>query len=343
MEADLLNELQLLCKDVYEASQTGEITSPTLLRKYVTHFTQILRNSGTGQTIADLVADWLEQGQGKFYSKQMYAELGLSTRADKKAADMALRRMAEKNIVQPCGETRGCWRPVAVVVEEIDWESAETTDIIPLIFPLDLHEHWTLYPTNVVVVAGEKNSGKTSLMLNLIYLNALTIGMPMVYFSSEMAAQELKVRVKAYPSREPFRQTTFKPLDYDSVVDVIEPDAINIIDFLEVEDEFWLVGKKIRKMWEKLQKGIVIVAVQKDPDSKLGRGKAFSTEKARVYLTMTKRQNLCLEEIKNYKGDKKPDGMVIPYQFGINALIEKRLLPQPKLKPNMRVLPRKEV
>lgn len=330
MEPELLNELQMLCKDMYEASLTNEIASHTLLQKYVAHLNSILRKNGTGQSVADLVKEWVEVGQGKFYSSHMFAELGLTTRADKKAADMALRRIAKRGIVVECGEQRGCWRTVTNGITELDWEQADIEDVIPLKWPLGLEQYFTLYPTNVIVCAGEKNAGKTSFMLNLAYLNAES-KLPIVYFSSEMAAQELKVRLSLFPSQEPFKRVKFFPLEYHSLTDVIQPDAINIVDFMEVDEEFWLVGKKIRQMWERLTTGIILVAVQKDPDAKLGRGKAFSTEKARVYITMTKKQVMTLVEVKNYKGAKKPDGLVISYQFEKNALLTRKTIQQPAL------------
>ena len=148
-----------------------------------------------------------------------------------------------------------------------------------------------------------------------------------------MAAQELAVRINMFPSKEPFTKVDFMPLDYEAITDMIEPDAINIIDYLEVEDDFWKVASRIRKIWQKLNKGIVILALQKDPDSKYGRGKMFSSEKARVYVTMTKRQNMTLEEIKNYKGKKKPDGTIIPYLF-VDGIIERRVQVKPSTSPS---------
>jgi len=323
MSSDIQDELRMVIRNLYEASEVADL-NPVALQKHVTSLNQTFRLLHGGQTIAGLVQEWVEGGQGRFFINQMFTELGLASRADKKAADMALRRLAKKGLVTECGEQRGCWRPIVNGLSELEWEEADTNDTIPIKWPLGLEEYFTIYPTNVVVVAGEKNAGKTSFMLNLVYLNALSLDMPIRYYSSEMAKQELSVRLKLFPSLDPFKQAKFYPLNIDSVVDVIEEDAVNIIDFLEIEDEFWLVGKKIRKMWEKLGRGIVIVAVQKDEGSKLGRGKAFSTEKARVYLTMTKKQNMTLAEIKNYVGEKKPDGTIISYVFNKHALLERR-------------------
>lgn len=332
MESEVLKDLHQFCKDIGEAGETGKIESHTVLQKYVSRLNSIFRLSGSGQTIADLVKEYVEAGPGKFLATQMYAELGMTTRQDKKAADQSLRRLSEKNLVTECGEQRGCWRPVQNTLERINWREADPDDIIPMKWPLGIEQHFTLYPTNVIILAGEKNSGKTAYCLNTAYMN-VNLPYPINYFSSEMAAQELAVRIRMFPNQDVFDRINFYPLNVEAVVDVIDPDAINIVDFLEVEDEFWKIARRIRQMWQKLRKGIVLVAIQKDADARYGRGKAFSAEKARVYITMTKRLNMTLEEIKNFKGDVKPDGKVIPYMFGPNGSILPKPPPPPKPKP----------
>ena len=314
-----MDELTKLIHEMGQAVDSG-VVSHTQLHKFTTRLNAIYRQTGSGQALAEMVREWVETGNGKFYTNQLCAELGLVARQDKKAADMALRRMAEQGVIKPCSDQRGCWRPITNIREKINWREADPTDIIDLKWPLKLEQHFTLYPTNIVICAGEKNSGKTAFVLNTAYMNH-DIDLPITYFSSEMAAQELAVRIGYFKKKERFDNVSFYPLDVDSMVDVIEPDSINIVDFLEIEDEFWKVARRIRQVWQKLRRGIAIICIQKDPDARYGRGKAFSTEKARVYLTMTKKQNMTLEEVKNYKGDKKPDGLVIPYQFGEDGML----------------------
>ena len=70
-------------------------------------------------------------------------------------------------------------------------------------------------------------------------------------------------------------------------IDVIEPDSINMIDYFEISDKFYLIGGEIKKIYEKLKTGIAIIALQKDPNASDGRGGMFSREKARLYITIT--------------------------------------------------------
>jgi hypothetical protein len=67
---------------------------------------------------------------------------------------------------------------------------------------------------------------------------------------------------------------------------VIKPNDINIIDFLEIHDDFWKIGGMIKGIYDKLDNGIAVIAIQKDPIKEHGVGATRSLEKARLYLTM---------------------------------------------------------
>jgi len=108
------------------------------------------------------------------------------------------------------------------------------------------------------------------------------------YLSSEMGETEFVERI-----------SDFQDIPYDdwAAIDVKEvshgfqdyilPNDITIIDYLEINDSFYLIGEEIRMIYDKLDKGIAIIGIQKDPKSDLGRGGTFSLEKARLYVTLT--------------------------------------------------------
>ena len=81
---------------------------------------------------------------------------------------------------------------------------------------------------------------------------------------------------------EPFERS----YDFDAV---IEPDAINIIDFLELggdESEYFKGVSLIRKIYDKLGKGIAIIACQKNKDAELPKGGSGLLEKARMAVSL---------------------------------------------------------
>jgi hypothetical protein len=141
-----------------------------------------------------------------------------------------------------------------------------------------------LFPKNIIVCAGSQNAGKTTFALNLAYLNRDKFKTR--YFSSEMGAEELKKRLELFECDQ---------CDWDKVqfferstkfADVIEPNALNIIDYLEISSEFWLVAEEMRLIYEKLNNGLAVICLQKTAGKNAGRGGDFGLEKPRLYLNL---------------------------------------------------------
>ncbi len=59
-----------------------------------------------------------------------------------------------------------------------------------------------------------------------------------------------------------------------------------MIDFLEVHENFYEIGKPIKQIWEKLKNGVAMIAIQMKGGGTIARGGEFTKEKARLYLAM---------------------------------------------------------
>jgi hypothetical protein len=68
--------------------------------------------------------------------------------------------------------------------------------------------------------------------------------------------------------------------------DVIRPDCVNVVDYLEMTTELYLINTHLTAISHKLGSGLAIVAVQKKQDAKYGRGQEFGLEKPKLYLSM---------------------------------------------------------
>ncbi len=99
-------------------------------------------------------------------------------------------------------------------------------------YPFGIEKLFNTYPGNLIVVAGASDAGKTAFLLNFVRLNMDKY--PIYYQSSEMGAEELANRLEQFDL--PLGSWTFtaeeRSRDY---ADVIRPDCINIIDYLEFE------------------------------------------------------------------------------------------------------------
>ena len=235
---------------------------------------------------AEEVRDYITTTDGYITTTDCHKQLQATTTDHKKAINMALLRMKESGIIEKYGEKSGTYKKVEQLEENIiDLSSADTTSL-PIKLPLGIHELVKIMPKNIIIVAGESNSGKSAFLLNTAAKNM--IDHKVFYFSSEMGGAELKERLQNFNERMPFKtweHCTFieRANDFDMA---IRPNDINIIDFLEIHDEFYKIGGFIKKIFDKLDKGIALIAIQKNKGRDEGLGGARSIEKARLYLSM---------------------------------------------------------
>ncbi len=271
--------------------------------------------------LAETIREWVLSDNRTFNGQQTDNELSLRTPSDKDYRGKVLRRMVKDGLIEPVGDKRGYFRKIEKKSDKVEWMDANTTPT-KINLPLGISDLVNLYPGNLIVIAGESNAGKTAFLLNVVRLN-MNQGRKIMYATSEMDATELKVRLLL------FEEEMGIPLeDWNSGFDVyertqdfhdiIEPDAINIIDFFEISDSFYQIAGKLTKIWEKLKSGIVLVAIQKDPRSSLGRGGTFAMEKSRLYLNIMKNypagQIAYIAKGKNDKeGEGSSDGLEIGY------------------------------
>jgi len=163
----------------------------------------------------------------------------------------------------------------------------------------------------VMVIAGSKDSGKTAYLLNVVRLNMNHF--PINYFSSEMGRIEFRKRLEKFGL--PIEAWKFKPKERSgNFADVIQPNDINIIDFLEVSEDFYRVGGMLREIYEKLNQGIAIVALQKNRGRDTGVGGDRSLEKPRLYLSLESGKAKIIVG-KNWASEVNPVGLHLDFKL----------------------------
>ncbi len=261
--------------------------------------------------ITQEVAKWVAVTKGYFAVTSCYLELQLVTKQQKTAARVAIHRLWEKGILERHSQRNGVYRRVEAECQEIDWRNASTQDL-NLHWPLGLSKFVKIYPGNIVVVAGTQNSGKTAFLLNFIRQNMdrCTIH----YFNSEMGDTELKLRLQKFKdiNLDEWRMKVWERSG--NFADVIKPDAINIIDFLEIHDDFWKVGRMLKDIHDKLKKGMAIVALQKSKGKEAGRGGDMGLEKPRLYLAVDPGR-ITIVKCKEWHGTQNPNGLRITFKL----------------------------
>jgi hypothetical protein len=261
--------------------------------------------------LTEEVKEWVMTTSGNFLTTDLFRELGLTTRDNKKKAVVYLLRLEKEGIVTKCGMKRGCYRAIEKDAPLIDYLSADISHVFDIKWPFELEKWVNIYPHNVIVVAGTANAGKTAFMLNTVKLNMNKF--PIEYFSSEMGAEELKLRLSKFEDIA-LRDWRFHPRDRaGNFADAIAPDAVNIVDYLEINKDFYEVGEMIKAIHDRLGKGIAIVAIQKKTGADYGRGGEFSLEKPRLYISI-EAGNLKILKAKNWADPEvNPNGLT--WQF----------------------------
>ena len=268
-----------------------------------------LRNNGN---LAEEVREWVNMAAGNFSVTDVHRELNLVMKEQKHAANTEISRLAKSRVIEKYGEKRGYYRLVNTDLEELKWKDVKDISCFDISLPFEIERYVKIHKKSIIIVAGTSNSGKTAFMLNTIKLNMNK--QKVVYFSSELAQEEMAERIRCFglPDSDWHFNSYSRSSNFD---DVINPEALNIIDFLEIYEDFFKVGKTIAAIHQRLTSGVAVIALQKNIGAERGMGGERSIEKARLYLTVDP------GKIKITKGkswanrEKNPNGLSLNFKL----------------------------
>lgn len=287
------------------------------------------------RNLAEEVREWALSTNGNFVLTDVNRELQLSTRSDYQAANMELGRLCKAGLLERVGEKRGCYRKVEAVVFE-DFQNVDFTKF-EIKLPFAFEKYVDIFPGDLITYAGVRNAGKTALALEIARLNMNHY--PVYYFSKEMNKQSLNVRLSKADDMD-IRDWKFKfSSDISSFADAIQPDAINIIDYLEVDDgEYFKMADLLKKIHAKLNgknKSIGIVMLQKHSKKSTADGGEKTEQKPVLCFNLDKNyphgEILTATKVKNKKdGQEDAEGWQKKFKIikGINLVGSEGWLPE---------------
>ena len=254
---------------------------------------------------SSLLRSWVDIAPGAFH----VSDLTKDVEVQQLIIDR-LEKMVDEGIIDRHGQRRGWYIPRNTQLEPMDYINGDDNPV-DIWLPFNLSDYVELYDGSVVIVSGAPNVGKTAVMLNIIKENEPK-GWDIHYFNSEMSAGELKKRLGKFENRT-IDMWKFKAYyRHDQFADVIVPgkNSLNIIDFLEIHDEFYIVGKRIKEIADRLKGGIAIIGLQKNPGSETGLGGYRSMERARLVISIDKGL-VKITKAKNFaKENLNPNGLI---------------------------------
>ena len=257
---------------------------------------------------SEAIKNWIMASPGEFSVKDVDYELGFKEPQTKILRTQILEKFVAEKLISREGKKRGVYRPYQVELEPMDYLSTPE-DYLPIWLPMGLHNLVKIMSGNIIIVAGESNAGKTAFMLNIIRSNMNKFNIH--YFNSEMGGGELRSRLAKFEDigiNEWKFNAYSRSSDFADVVFTGE-NSINIIDFLEVHDDFYLVGEKITQIHKALKGGVAIIAIQKNKGSEFAVGGNRTMEKARLVVNVEPGK-FKITKAKNFvKPNVNPNGM----------------------------------
>ncbi|NCN42715.1 hypothetical protein GW916_15885, partial [bacterium] len=217
-------------------------------------------NATMPQSLAGRIEEWIAGTVGWFETGELDRELGISTVANKNNRRNTLLRLEQRGTIERHPKQNKAWRFVNRELEELNYKNIQGSLPLPVTMPLGLTNLVNLYAGNLVVIAGTTNAGKTALALEITRLNNGG-EMPVYYFYSEGGAKELRDRldkcegmaIEEWNFRLFSRSTNFS--------DVIAPDCLNVVDYLELVGDFWEVNKHLTAICNRIGNGLAVVCI----------------------------------------------------------------------------------
>jgi hypothetical protein len=281
------------------------------------------------RVISQEIRDFIGNNNGTVRLQLIYNGLQLVTKEDKKNAMVVMGRLLKEGILERTGALAGEYRIVDKKFEEIDLNEIEDSDSIDVRLPFGMDQYVEIMPKDLIVFAGAPNAGKTALMFETVRLNMER--WKCWYFSTELGRHNAKKRLA---KSEECKKWTFKFVDeIPNYYDIIKPDAMNFIDYVEVsEGEYFKIPSILAGIQKRLRGGVAFVALQKLPKLQHAVGGGMTLAKPALFCAVDADYpgaTITMVKAKNYK-DINPNGYKMRFKIhnGINLTQESSWQPE---------------
>jgi hypothetical protein len=269
------------------------------------------RSENRFRNLTQEVREYILTTSGNFSTTNVYQVTTSDNREGRKKITVILGRMVKEGFIERVGGQNGIFRRIESDCEEMDLLNCETKTV-PIWLPFGLDKLVEIMPGNIILVAGSPNAGKTAFLLNVIRYNMSKFEIH--YFNSEMGSGELKKRLGKFDDII-LRDWKFKAYERaGQFQDVIKSGEgkVNIIDFLEIYENFYEISKPLAEIHKKLKGAIAIVALQKNPGNDTGLGGYRTLEKPRLALSIDSGV-LKIVKAKNWRTEENPNQKQIKF------------------------------
>jgi len=246
------------------------------------------------KNISRLVEKWLPFHKGETFDLDTICrQLGVTDRDDRHRVVVRLFHAVEADLLKKDGRL---YSYIDKTYKLVPWEMATgEDDTLDVTWPYG-HEDGSAFgfadavsvsQGDVVVLAGVSNMGKTAFCLNMVVDNMDRYSV--TYMGNEIKPAKFARRINRMNWANPIDEEgrpKFETIErHEKWADIIRPDSINIIDWINLGDNFYQIGRIIEGIQERLKMGIAVISIQKSEGKTLGLGGGFSEHLSSLYLT----------------------------------------------------------
>lgn len=245
------------------------------------------------------------------------------TKKEKAGMRKAFQRLTEEGLLEKTGRKAGEYRIIDGKCEPENWQDAEVSNV-KIWLPFELDTMLEIPAGSIILFAGAQDAGKSCVMMNIAKENRHKWNTH--YYSSELNAASFKNRMSKFDdvTVDMLQDINFYSRGHN-FQDAIKTgdNELNIIDYLEVHDKFYMVSQYLDEIYTKLNgKGIAVVAIQKDPYKEYGRGGSFVEEKPVLSIALDRGGIATINKFKGEFRDANPRGK----QYNFKILNGSRLI-----------------
>ncbi|MBT8362007.1 MAG: bifunctional DNA primase/polymerase [Deltaproteobacteria bacterium] len=281
------------------------------------------------------IREYIEQESGMFHNNDIDREFDLRSRREKQARWIALSRLEKDGKIKKINGKAGFWRVIKGDKPKMAFDNVSPESFsIPM--PLQIGEMVEVYNGSMILVSGTSNAGKTAFLMSTLALSLYThtkkekertkekerkllqiLDNGIRYLNSEMSPSEIMDWQESLGVNITNGDVEFFEC-YSDYQDMVLPDGLTFIDFLEINDNFYEVGERLREIHETLRNGVVVIALQKKMGAELGIGGQFTMHKPRLVINLERTNSAAkiakLAKVKKaVRREDNPEGKQIDY------------------------------
>jgi len=246
----------------------------------------------TERRLTDVVRDFLQTCQGREVSlRYVRDELKIDPSSPAwNGLRVLMTRLITEKIVKPSGRNDGIYK-VLTPIKAITHLDNTSEEPIPFRFPRNhgedetefgLEKNIEIFPGDMLLVTGRSNYGKTAIALSMMGENLSLFKKPPILMGSEYTAADGKIspkfkrRIKkmawaSFINEDRSLNFTLLPVGFD-YEDYIEPDCMNVIDWISLSGDYFLIDSIMKAIKDRVGHGIAVAVIQKNKDMEFGEG-----------------------------------------------------------------------